>query len=128
MGDVTRGHLAGRDIHRREQGGCAVAPVLELTPLGLSGSDGLGRMLTALGLDTGLLVDREHDGVVWRVQVKPTNIRRALPELWRVSPGQPALDAVGLDVVSGEDATNLGSRDPDPRCSHCHVELGVAPL
>ena len=105
-----------------------MAPVLELFSLGLSFTDRLGRVLAALGLDTGLLVDREHDGVLRGVQVKPTDVGSTFPELWRLAPGQPPLDAVGLDVVGGKDATDLGGRDPDPRCSHCHVELKVAPL
>ncbi len=127
-GDVTRPHLAGHDVHRSEKRRGAMSPVLELAPLGLAGTNRLRGMFAALGLDAGLLVDRQRDRILRRAQVEPADVRGTLPELGGVVPCQPTFDAMGFHVVGGENAPDLGGGDADPGIGHSPLKLGVAPL
>lgn len=104
-----------------------MADVLVLTtgraPRGHRGR-GLDRVAGGDGL---LLVDGEDEGVLRGAEVQPADVGRPLPELRVLLPGDPAPHQVGLDVEVGQDATDLGGRDPDV-LGQALGQLGVAPV
>src|SRR5450755_2923941 len=109
----------GEQVHR------AVARVLVVTP----GARALARHWQrvgagqALGLDRGLLIDREHQRVLRRVQVQAADLAAALLEVRLVEIGHhPVLGAVRLDLRAREDHVRLGLRDP-----HLLAQLTVRP-
>ncbi|MDA8297086.1 MAG: hypothetical protein M0004_10985 [Actinomycetota bacterium] len=65
-GDVAGFDRTGAHVQAGEQRSRSVPDVLEVLPDGTAGPDGGSWMLAELGLDFGLLVDRQHDGVLRR--------------------------------------------------------------
>lgn len=72
LGLAARGDRARGGVQRGEQRGRAVADVVRGAALDQVRPHGLDRRGAVQGLDLGLLLDAEHDGVLRRVQVEPT--------------------------------------------------------
>ena len=73
-GLAARGHRAGSDVQRREQGGGAVADVVVGAPLGQPGLHGQHRRGPVQRLDLRFLVHAQHDRVLRRGQVEPDDV------------------------------------------------------
>jgi len=71
---VLGGHLAALDLERGVQVGGPVALVVVSPSLHLPGTEGQHRLGAGEGLDHGLLVDREHDRALGRVEVQAHDV------------------------------------------------------
>ena len=74
-------HGAVEDIQRREQGSRPVADIVVGHRPGLAGLERQARLRAIQGLDLALFVDRQHDRVARRGQVKPDDGRELGDEL-----------------------------------------------
>jgi hypothetical protein len=81
----------------------AGASVVMGLPCGQPRAYGQEGLCSLQGLDLGLLVETEDDGIGWGVQVEPHDIMDSLLGL-RVGDELEALEAMGLEIVSLPDA------------------------
>ena len=105
--------LAAVHEQRRQQRLHTVAFVFELAPGGLARLDGKLRPDRLLGLDRGLLVDRDDDRVLGRIQVQPAHVGLLGIEL-RIEAGQPRAHLLWLQVSLGKDLMRLSSSRSRP--------------
>lgn len=90
------GDLAGRDFKGGEKRRGAVADVVMGAPFGSAGLHWQHRLGAAEGLDLGLLVDAQHDGVLGRVEAEPNHVGQ-LGDQFGVGGELEDLGAYGLD-------------------------------
>ena len=100
-------HLAGSYLERREKGGGAVPLVV----VALAGERAaIGKLQIALfalqGLDRGLLVHAQHDGVLGRRQVEPDDVRGLGGKLGIVT-FAPGLARSQIDLVGAQKAPDV---------------------
>ena len=102
------------DLQRGEQTLRAVTDVLMLAPGRLAWRGrrvGLGRRF---GLDLGLLIERDHQHVPWRIHIQTAHLATALLKL-RTSEvtHDPVVGQVRRDLRPRQDHMRLGARHPD---------------
>jgi len=119
--------LAAVHVKGREQRGGAVADVLELAASKLPGFGGLVRVAALLGLDRGLLINREHQCPLGWVEVETTHVADAFPKRRVITAVQPATDARQIDVHCGEDVPHLRHRHLDPFLAQRLGDLEIRP-
>jgi hypothetical protein len=112
--DGLREHLPGRDVERCHQFRGAVTLVLELAAAHAAGSSWAVRMDPLLGLDPGLLIDRQHDRVDWRAQIQAAHVTNPVPELRVVTTIDPPSNPGQIDVHRVQDPPHLRHRDVEP--------------
>jgi len=106
-GDRLDDDLPGPDLQRGDDGHGAVADVLELAARPPArGARQLG-IFAVLGLDPGLLIDADHDGVRLGAQVGVAYRCGLGPELFVVAAVQPAPDPVRSQLQVGQDPPDL---------------------
>ena len=110
--DHPAGDLPGGNIKGRHQTGGAIAPAVVGAGPGMSGLHRQGRLRPSKRLDLRLLVHRDDDGVVGRVDVKADDVADLQLEP-RVAGDLECLDPVGLQAVAVQDAEYR--RDGDPQ-------------
>src|SRR2546421_6255004 len=115
-------HLAGLGVERGVQGEGASADVLEAVALEAPGRQRQDGIAAIEGLNGGLLVQAEYDGVLWGVEVKADDVGRLGLEV-RVVGSHIALEAMWLET------------GPLPDPGHPHVryiqvpsQLSAAPV
>ena len=131
-------HGAIGGVERREQAGGAVADVVVGALLGHARHHRERRLGPGQGLDLGLLVHRQHDRALGRVQVEPDDVEDLLHEQ-RVVGQLERLGAVRLELERLPDPPDTRARQPDsarpsspatsasrspawtPTCDHDHV-------
>ncbi len=101
--DHLAGDLSGGDIKGRHQAGGAVAPVVVSAGLGMAGLHRQGRLRPSQCLDLCLLVHRDDDSVVGRVDVEADDVADLQLEP-RVAGDLECLDPVGFQAVVLQDA------------------------
>ena len=124
---------AGEYVERGEQGGGAVALVVMGHGAGTSLLHGQARLGAVEGLDLGLLVDAQHDGLIRWVQVEADDVDQLLLEV-RVVRELEGLDQMGFQAPSrphplhsgGAHALGLGHRAAAPVGLARGVVCGVA--
>src|SRR5215210_7895015 len=100
-------------------------------PAGISSSRRLaglrGQLLAnrLLGLDRGLLVERDDERVLGRAQVQAADIGLLGVE-FGVERGKPGAHLVGLEVGLGEDRVRLRLADSHPLGERAHRPVGLA--
>ena len=103
-------HPTVEHIERREQGGGAVALVVVGHGSGPTLLHGQARLGAVERLDLGLLVDRQHDGVLRRVEIQPDHVLDFLGKPWIV--GQlEGRHQVRLQAMRLPDRLNARRRD-----------------
>ena len=105
------GHLPGGDLERGEQGGGAVADVVVGGLLGQAWPHRQDRSGPVQGLDLGFLVDRQHHGLLRRVQVEPDDVAYLGLQL-RVGGELERLPPPRLQAPLAPDPGNPHVRDP----------------
>jgi hypothetical protein len=95
--------LSGDDLEGGIETCDAGASVVMGLPCGQPWANGQEGLCSLQGLDLGLLVEAEDDGISWGVQVEPYDIMDSLLGL-RVGDELEALEAMGLEIVSFPDA------------------------
>ena len=103
-------HHAVEDVEGGEQGGRAVALVIVGHGSALAGFERQARLGAVEGLDLGLLVDGQHDGVGWRVHVEADDVLDLLGE-GGVLGALEGAQAMGLQVVRLPDALDRAQRE-----------------
>ena len=73
-------NLAALGIQGSKQGSGAVPHIAVRAPLGLTGSHGQQRLGAVQSLNLRFLVDTEHQGTVWRIEVESDNVTDFLDE------------------------------------------------
>jgi len=106
-------HLTGRDVHRREQIGGPVPLVVMGHRAGPTRHHRQARLGAVQCLTLGLLVEAEHHGPTWGLQVQPDHIDQFLLKA-RVVRYLECLDPPGLEVVIGSDPGDGVLADPEP--------------
>src|SRR5215210_6531492 len=118
-------HLAAVDEQGGEQRLDPVTAVLELAPRRLAGLRGQLLANRLLGLDRGLLVERDDERVLGRAQVQAADIGLLGVEVG-VERGKPGAHLVGLEVGLGEDRVRLRLADSHPLGERAHRPVGLA--
>ena len=99
-------------VERGKQRRGAVADVVVGLGLGATWCDGPAGAGALQGLDLALLVEREHDGVAWRVHVEADDVLDLLGE-GRIVRALEAADAMRLEAMGIPDALDGAQGDPD---------------
>src|SRR5665213_4563799 len=107
---ATAQDASGVHVHGSDEGLRAVADVLELTATCTTWHWRTIRVLALDGLDSGLLIDRQHDRALGRLTVQRTDRVDLLPELW-VRAMQPLTNAVRAHVACLQDALQVAAAD-----------------
>jgi len=110
---AVRQHLTGRDVHRREQVGRAVALVVVGHRAGPARDHRQAWLGAVDRLALGLLIEAEHHRPLGRVQVQPDDIDELGLELRGVGDLERA-DLPGLEVVVGPDLGDRVFAEPEP--------------
>jgi hypothetical protein len=100
---ALRQDSSGRDVESGKQGGGAMANVVVGHSFDVSKSHGQHRLGPVEGLNLALLIDREHNRVVRRVQIEPHHIAYFFDEE-RIAGELEVLRAVRLNGKRSEDA------------------------
>src|SRR3954465_15021710 len=79
-GRVAAQHLPGVHVQGGHQAGGAVSDVFEFPPRHASRRGRRGGVFAAARGDRGLLIHRQHQGVVRRIEVEPAHVHRPLPK------------------------------------------------
>ncbi len=108
LGDLTGGH-----VERGKQARGAVALVVVGVALNLSGLHRQHGLSPVESLDLGLLIDRQDDGPLRRVQIQAHDIADFGLELGVGAPFE-RLDPMGLEVRFGPDTLDRGDADAGP--------------
>ena len=104
VGDRLGEHLTACTSKRCGQRGDAVT-LAALAASSPAGRGGVVGVFAALGLDRGLLVDRQHQRPLRRVEVQAADVADPFPELGVVTPVEPAPHPRQIDVRRGGMAT-----------------------
>ena len=107
------GDRAGRDLECREQAGRAVADVVVGPPLDRAPTQWQHGRGPVERLDLGLLVDREHDRPLGRIEVQADHVPDLGLEL-RIGAELERLDPVRLETRLGPDPLDRRDRHADP--------------
>ena len=113
------------DLERREQAGRPVARVVVGVPLDLSRAHRQHRLGPVERLDLGLLVDRQHDRPLGRVEVQPHDVADLRLERG-IGAELEGLGAVGLERALPPDPVDGGRAHARPRCEIPDAPVGRA--
>src|SRR5665213_352332 len=103
-------HLALQHVECREERRRAVALVIVGHGSGSAFLQGKARLRAIQCLDLALLVEREDDGMGWRIDIEPHHIAQLLHEL-RIVGKLELLDLVGLKPMGTPDAMDRAGAD-----------------
>ena len=87
-----------------------MAFVIMRASLDLTRAEGQHRLCAIQCLDLGFLINRQHDGVIRRVQIKPDDIDDLIGKM-RIVADLERLQTMGFKVGSGPDLSHLPSRN-----------------
>lgn len=126
-GDRLGEDLAAMHVERGEDAGGAVTDVHELSARQLAGAGGLVAVAAFLGLDRGLLIHREHQRPLRRVEIEAAHVADPVPEPGVIAAVQPAAYAGQVDIHGGEDPPHLRHRHLDPLGPQRVSDLEIGP-
>ncbi len=128
-GAVARGHLShplpGRDIQRRQPGGGAIPLIVMGAGGRVARSRGPGLLGPPQGLDLGLFVPREDNGMIRWICVQPDDIMGLDAEAGVIGDLE-GLDLMGAQAMVGENPMDGG--DGETLCGRQLLEGPVAPV
>ena len=110
---AVRQDLAGREIHRGEQIGGAVALVVVGHRGGAAPNHRQARLGPVHCLTLGLLIEAEHHRPTRWVEVETDDVDRRILKVWVVRELE-SLDPPGFEVVIGPDPGHRVLADPEP--------------
>ena len=116
-------NLAFEDIERGEQGGGAVSLVIMRHRAGSPFLDRQAWLGAVERLDLRFLVDREHDGMGRRIDIKPDDVAQLGGEL-RVGGQLELAHPMRLQAVGAPDALHRGDADPGGLGHHVGGPVG----
>ena len=116
-------HRAIEHVERCEQRGRAVALVVVRHGAGAALLHRQARLAAVECLDLALLVDRQHQGLVGRVEVKADDIHHLGGEV-RIAGQLEAFDQMRLQLVRPPDPLHRGNADADRFGEHARTPMG----
>ena len=102
--------FTGLDVKGSVQRQRAVPVLLEAMPLGTARRERQHRIFAVQRLNRGLLVNAEHHGILWRLEIQPNHIG-GLDFKVRIVGSQIAFEPMRLDPVFGPDTGHGHVRD-----------------
>ena len=109
-GHALGDHAAVKAVERRKQGGRAVALVIVGHRLAASLFERQAGLGAIEGLDLGLLIERENQSMLRRIEIESDDVVEFLGET-RVIAELEGLDAVGLEAMGAPNPSHGGSAD-----------------